>query len=64
MASAWAIGMRISGAPSPAVTPPSRQATRPCTIDLRVHHDVEPRRLDSEKVMRLDQLEALVHQRG
>ena len=58
-----AIGMRMSGAPSCAMIEPSRNSTRPCTIDCGCTRTSISLGRQREQVMRLDQFEALVHQR-
>ena len=57
----WAIGMRMSGEPSCAITEPSRNSTRPWTIDCGCTSTSSCVRLEREQMMRLDQFEALVH---
>ena len=59
----WAIGMRMSGRPSCAITEPSRNSTRPCTIDCGCTSTSISSGGEREQMMRLDHFQALVHQR-
>ena len=57
-----AIGTRMSGGPSCAITEPSRNSTSPCTTDCGCTSTSISFGRHREQMMRLDQLEALVHQ--
>ena len=46
----------------PAISEPSAKRDQAVHDRLRVHHDVEPVRRQAEQIMRLDQLQSLVHQ--
>ncbi len=56
----WAIGVRMSGALIAAIIVPS-EGDDAVDDRLRVNHDVEAVAADPEKVMRLNQFEALFH---
>ena len=55
--------MRMSGEPSCAITEPSRNSTRPWTTDCGWTMTSSSSGDSREQMMRLDQFEALVHQR-
>ena len=63
-ASAWAMGVRMSGEPSCASTEPSTYSTSECTMLCAVDDDFDLRGRQAEQQAGLDELEALVHERG